>query len=68
VTPEKFKQCCAELGSKMGGRYGSPVIDLVVQAGQLPIIQITGNKTEEVVKPRMVMERSKPVMKMERTK
>lgn len=67
VTPERFKQCCAELGCKMGGAYRSPVIDLVVQSGQLPVIQILGNK-ETVVKPRMVMERSKPAMVMERSK
>ena len=67
VTPERFHQCCAELGCKMGGAYRSPVIDLVVQSGQLPIIQIVGNK-EEAVKPRMVMERSKPRMVMERAK
>lgn len=76
VTPEKFHQCCAELGCKMGGAYRAPVIDLVVQSGQLPIIQIMGNKPTEVkprmimerTKPAMVMERSKPAMKMERTK
>jgi hypothetical protein len=67
VTPERFKQCCTELGCKMGGAYRSPVIDLVVQSGQLPVIQIVGNK-EEVVKPRMVIERSKPAMVMERAK
>ena len=67
VTPERFKQCCVELGCKMGGAYRSPVIDLVIQSGQLPVIQIVGNK-EEVVKPHMVIERTKPAMKIERTK
>jgi hypothetical protein len=48
VTPSKYKLCCAEVGCKMGGAYRSPLIDIVIELGQLPIIQIQGNKAEPV--------------------
>ena len=58
VTPAKFQELSREIGSKMGGRYGAPIIDVVVEAGQKPIIQIIGNKTEAVAKPKF--ERTAP--------
>jgi hypothetical protein len=50
VTPGLFKNLCLELGRKMGGQYVAPIIDMVVEPGQKPIIQIQGNKIVPVRK------------------
>jgi hypothetical protein len=58
VFPDKFALLCKEIGGKMGGAYRAHIIDVVVEAGQVPIIQIQGNKAVEVIKPRF--ERTAP--------
>jgi hypothetical protein len=46
VSPEHYLEMCKEISRKIGGHFQSPVIDMVMGSGQIPIIQILGNKTE----------------------
>jgi hypothetical protein len=66
TTPDMYHKCSAELGCKMGGRYGAPVIDIVMNSGGVPIIQIRGDKVVKPVIPKMVRTIMPP--KMIRTK
>jgi hypothetical protein len=47
VSPEVFAGMCKEIGHKMGARYTSKIIDLIMQVGQIPIIQIIENQNEK---------------------
>ena len=46
VTPTLFGKFCKEISCKMGARYISPIIDVIMALGQLPVMQIQGNKAE----------------------
>jgi hypothetical protein len=43
VSADVYAGMCKELGHKMGARYTSKTIDLIMQIGQVAIIQIISN-------------------------
>jgi hypothetical protein len=49
VTPEEFHAMLSEITRKVGHRVQLSVIDIVIQLGQRPVIQIIGNKGVENV-------------------
>jgi len=68
VTPTLFGKFCKEISCKMGARYISPIIDIIFQLGQLPIIQIQGNKAETVPAKHMIRPGEHQLRHMVRTK
>jgi hypothetical protein len=53
MTAEEFETICREITKKIGLKYQPPVIDLVFNVGQVPIIQMI----KDVVVPEIVEEK-----------
>jgi hypothetical protein len=48
LKPDDFEMICKEVTSKIGKNYQPPVIDLVFNVGQVPIIQMIKERVEPI--------------------